>query len=57
MLTLCTCKKALAFSGLYPRNPLTRGSVPVPRWGFCPQILVTGSCSALTMCPLNSAGP
>ena len=44
--------KMLSASGrLRPPDPLTRGSVPGPRWGLCPQTLIIGSCSALAMVP------
>ena len=40
-----------ASGGLRPPDPLTRGTVPGPRWGLCPQTLVIGSCSALHGAP------
>jgi len=44
-------KMLSASGGLRPPDPLTRGSVPGPRWGLCPQTPVIGSCPALAMVP------
>jgi len=46
-------KMLSASGGLHPPDTLTRGSVPGPRWGLCPQTPITGSCSALAMVPPN----
>ena len=45
--------KCFWLQGASPRDPLTRGSAPGPRWGLCPQTSVIGWCSALAMVSPN----